>query len=521
MGYATITGGGADGRYTVELDLGTASRDVLVAELAGKIADKTTEIDAAQVRLDEADAATNAVRAQANALIDALALAMQADPGGDYKALREEVDDALKEVIRLEGEAAKIRIPLDLLKADRANLERKRTEYTGLELERTQQAWCVDLTESASGEVATIEVPGEPQSVLIAPGAPAWTQAADGLLLNRALMTPAQAFFNAAILPGWQKWRPTFRKGTVTAVDTEADTADVTLDAAASTARGLGASGLPVNQAEALVGVPVEYMSCNAAVFEVGDRCVVRFEGQDWASPKVIGFAEWPKACELPPYIRVSVVRFEEPFDPPLASAPLRLLFSELGTCPGGGYLETRQGFAPISRRKKRIYWTSTWAGSSADGWTFDGIEPEHTLFEAWDERYYNDDGFQSIVINSGDATPATVEPIDFLRISKSYFPFETASAIALGGNCSAGSVVTKVIWQGTLIDFINVPRLAQRDELLFDPATDDVLGFLGTLPETVEVTSPAGKVYTYKGTGWQLSSGGWFALYTPDGLLP
>ena len=38
-------------------------------------------------------------------------------------------------------------------------------------------------------------------------------------------------------------------------------------------------------------------MTCNAKAFEVGDRCVVEFGGQDWASPRVIGFVDNPKPC--------------------------------------------------------------------------------------------------------------------------------------------------------------------------------------------------------------------------------
>ena len=42
--------------------------------------------------------------------------------------------------------------------------------------------------------------------------------------------------------------------------------------------------------------VPIEYMSGeNAAAFEVDDRVVVAFTGQDWGSPKVIGFESHPK----------------------------------------------------------------------------------------------------------------------------------------------------------------------------------------------------------------------------------
>lgn len=46
-----------------------------------------------------------------------------------------------------------------------------------------------------------------------------------------------------------------------------------------------------------LDAVPVEYMQCNAWAFEDGDRVVVQFTSQDWAQPKVVGFADGPQAC--------------------------------------------------------------------------------------------------------------------------------------------------------------------------------------------------------------------------------
>lgn len=51
-----------------------------------------------------------------------------------------------------------------------------------------------------------------------------------------------------------------------------------------------------------LEAVPIEYMSCNAAAFSDGDAVLVKFEGQDWSSPKVIGFKENPAACEFSMY---------------------------------------------------------------------------------------------------------------------------------------------------------------------------------------------------------------------------
>jgi hypothetical protein len=38
-------------------------------------------------------------------------------------------------------------------------------------------------------------------------------------------------------------------------------------------------------------------MTCNADAFEVGDRVVVEFIGQDWENPRVVGFLDNPKRC--------------------------------------------------------------------------------------------------------------------------------------------------------------------------------------------------------------------------------
>lgn len=49
--------------------------------------------------------------------------------------------------------------------------------------------------------------------------------------------------------------------------------------------------------ARKLVGVPIEYMSCNSGAFLFGDDVLIEFEGQSWNSPKIIGFATGPKLC--------------------------------------------------------------------------------------------------------------------------------------------------------------------------------------------------------------------------------
>jgi hypothetical protein len=65
---------------------------------------------------------------------------------------------------------------------------------------------------------------------------------------------------------------------------------------------------LNINQVTSLSAVPVQYMNCNAMAFEVGDRCVVAFTGQDQAAPKVVGFRDHPKAC-APDFVLVPVAQ--------------------------------------------------------------------------------------------------------------------------------------------------------------------------------------------------------------------
>ncbi len=195
------------------------------------------------------------------------------------------------------------RIVLDTLKAELAAVQAEQTRLSQVLAPVRSAAWCVDLTETATGVVATVDIPDEGKLALIAPGAPA-PVAADGALAAREAMKGHQVYWCAAALPGLQKWRPQYRRGTITALDTGADTADVTLDSTDTSS----ASSLTINQTPALSAVPVQYMTCNAQAFEVGDRCVVRFVNRDWAQPRVIGFESNPKSCGVPDLHLVFVV---------------------------------------------------------------------------------------------------------------------------------------------------------------------------------------------------------------------
>ena len=161
------------------------------------------------------------------------------------------------------------------------------------------QAWCADLTSGLSGDVGTIEPGTERKNgINIQPGASgesAWDVARDGQATPFLTMTVADAMRNFAILPGIQKWRPTYRYGTISNIDFTANTCTVTLDPLTSSIQALN-----INHQSVFHAVPIEYMSCNAAAFEDGDHVVIEFspystEGQ----PTVIGFVDHPKPCDI------------------------------------------------------------------------------------------------------------------------------------------------------------------------------------------------------------------------------
>jgi predicted transglutaminase-like cysteine proteinase len=73
---------------------------------------------------------------------------------------------------------------------------------------------CADFTEGLTGDVGTIEVPGEDQFFNIQPGHDnnaVYSGERDGQLWPAVAGSGDWSFFNQCILPGWQKWMPTYR----------------------------------------------------------------------------------------------------------------------------------------------------------------------------------------------------------------------------------------------------------------------------------------------------------------------
>lgn len=291
VGYATIINAIADGRYTIEIDDGEAQRVALIAAIDNALVFVGEKIVEAQAKVAVADAAVAAQLVRVNAA--AADLAGQANnlpPGspvpdttiweGEVVRLRE---------VEVAGEPR--RIVLRTLQQNQKNLIAKRTQYQLLVCKQQRDAWCCDLTTGGFGQVATVDIPGESGLVLIAPGCRPWAQA-DGAFRARELMSPEQVYLAAAQLPSWQKYKPTYRWGTISAIDRDTGLATVELPGTTSSAQRIN-----VDQEATLTNVPTTYMICGHRAFGEGDQVVVQFTGQQQGSPRIIGFLDNPKAC--------------------------------------------------------------------------------------------------------------------------------------------------------------------------------------------------------------------------------
>lgn len=308
MGYARIISGGPTGRYTVELDYGSSTRtlllsatNTLVARLDAAIATQQLEVTNAEVLEAAQVAKVQAAEAQ---LIASVAGGL---PPGQSSADTTIWRFEVARLTELRRNIEPLRQRLRKLELERAQALRRAAYWQAFNPIERRDVWCADLTENAPAGalVATADIPGESNILVLAPGCRRWSPS-DGELTARELMSPAQAYLNAAILPGWQKFKPTYRWGTITAINYEADTCNVNLADTRSSAQRLG-----VNQTGSLSGVPVIYSVCNSKAFIVGDRVVVQFLAQNWGSPRVIGFLDNPRACQVFPLLAVGL-RFED-----------------------------------------------------------------------------------------------------------------------------------------------------------------------------------------------------------------
>lgn len=111
-------------------------------------------------------------------------------------------------------------------------------------------------------------------------------------------LSDATVFVNAALEPGWMKWEPLWRYGTVTA--RTGALCDVTLQNLPSRKIQSSEETLAIDESLAMTGVPITFLlgTCLSLVV-VGDEVLIKFTGQDRTRPEIIGWRREPKPCQV------------------------------------------------------------------------------------------------------------------------------------------------------------------------------------------------------------------------------
>lgn len=228
--------------------------------------------------------------------------------------------NAVKNALTALNEASKARaaaaFAVDSLNLEFYGLERKIGKLQDIPRSETKQLWIADLTEDlpSATVVGTMEIPGEfggPQSgeAVIRPAffhEHLFSHARDGWITPCQAQTPAATYYNLAMLPGWQVFRPTFRFARVTAINGDGTlkvslispniSSQQTIDV---TPKDLPATPSQSPQTVNYDAVAVQYMDCDAAAFAVGDEVVVEYREQQAIRPRVIGFRRNPQPCDV------------------------------------------------------------------------------------------------------------------------------------------------------------------------------------------------------------------------------
>jgi len=391
MSKGEIIGHIADGKYRVRQKLAVEKIKEELIELNARIAELAVELPTAKLELLQAnDAVKDKVREIDLAIPD-----LQAGVDG----ARTRITGLQRELVQLRTTArlAELRVS-ELITENLAALKR-RNQLESVPEGRELELWCADYTLDLDGEVGLVDVNDEGgQGIIIQPGhndGAAYSATRDGSLFPGIAQSGPQIYFNAAILPGVQKWLPRYRVGEITKL--QADICTVILDPAVSSAQGLS-----INQTDTLTDIPIVYMDCDGSAFQKGDRVLVRFTEN---GPLVVGFEKKPVPCTLfgfvfePAHISgragVNLVAIKETYGEPFEANGSQIN-PPLGTSGGANNAWTAIPNASnlvIERGKARNYGNKNWFNSDKLVLSWSGPPGRAHRMEQFD---YGLSGFQA-----------------------------------------------------------------------------------------------------------------------------
>lgn len=319
------------GLYNVDIIYNTTKFDKLIQEMQQKLLVIQTQSipDSTTARNDQI-----IVKGTASSDLDIAIANLSAFPFGSpgYEAALQNVKDKTR-IYNIESlTLSNLESVLVALNVEETGL-RVEINYIGSKKVETKKlaAWSLDynIAYPLGTEVGTIEIPGEIKGneVWIKPGGVSgngsvYSSVVDGQITQGWGMHSSEVFFALAITPGWQRWRPQFRIGTIIFKDVVLDKVQVSFNQAENS-NSEGFYGIPEGSLT-LIDVSCDYMGSGCGIFEVGDKVIVKFDPASDAdilahtyTGKVVGFRENPK----PLGIRMTLNKWLDgtPYDLPLS----------------------------------------------------------------------------------------------------------------------------------------------------------------------------------------------------------
>jgi predicted transglutaminase-like cysteine proteinase len=243
MGQAIITGGGPTGLYDVTIKKHAGKSVARLAAIAARLVILGGGgspvlpglIPTAQAAVTTASGAITTAQIALDAVVFRFTIGT---------ATRKEVTAATTTVLEKQAIFTQKQRDLSLLKIERGALTKEQVRInTAMATEARTGVWCTDLTEdlAVGATVGTMEMNSADDQIILAPGG--LVSKSIGLLQHAGVSTGAAVFMNKARLPAAQKWKPTYRVGTITAIDYDTDKCDVGIEEQYSEEQGL-----PINQ---------------------------------------------------------------------------------------------------------------------------------------------------------------------------------------------------------------------------------------------------------------------------------
>ena len=287
MGRATIVSELGEGLYLVDIDVGTDRKNALITKFQRVAASANEGI----ARLtDQRTQARNELIEARNDLNDNISFLVAEQAAGQVKPETEKkVAESREKVTEKTDQLEQIESLLSQEEARLKEAQENIARLSSIDSVLRKQVWCIDYSEGLSGTVATYEINGRIDEVVIAEGGRS-PSSDDGRFLLPDFMSPSQAYFNTAIFDAWQKFKPTARVGTIVSIDEDNNRLRVSFGDDRSYYRDIN-----INSEVGARTFSTNYMGAGVLTFETGDDVIVTFDNQDYSQGRIKGYRTNPR----------------------------------------------------------------------------------------------------------------------------------------------------------------------------------------------------------------------------------